>query len=672
MRIYRNNLFYLSRLILLYLPKSLYILLLFGGVFSLTFAQQTKKKLTVHDLLTAGSVSEPQFSPDGKWIAYTLAKREKWDGNKNSDIWLTAVDKSKTIQLTTAKENDVTPEWSSDGSKIAFISHRSDPPQVYFINLSGGEPKQITNSKNTITSFKWMESSSQIAYIADETRDSVIIKTEENAGGGYAAGTEFHGSALWAKTLEDTTPVKITDGSYFIKEMTPSPDGKYFALITALNSDEFNSYNRTFLLIINNAGQSIYSFNDAKAFSHPEFSPDNQKVAWIGCTVGYSSNNALFVYDLKSKTIKNLTEKFDPTIEEIKWLNNESLIFSTPRNVHTGIYKANLNGEITTLLEPYWAITSFNIPTSSEKIAFIGSKAQLPSELYLVATGGKPDAAVSLTNINQWVKNNFLIANSKVIKYTSIEGAIIEAVLTLPVGYNEKKKYPFIVLPHGGPDGIIMDRFSVFGQIFAAEDFIVFEPNFRGSIGYGSNFYAANRGRLGDIDYQDIMLGVDFLIKEGLVDSSKMVVGGWSYGGYMTNWILGHTTRFKAAVSVAGISNTVSMYAQSDINHGEVAEWEFKGVPVLNMENFNRASPINYLKNCTTPTLILHGEADARVPVAQAWELYRALKDINTEVEMVLYPDAGHSIAAPKQFADVMTRWVNWYKAHLGLVKKSQ
>lgn len=218
------------------------------------------------------------------------------------------------------------------------------------------------------------------------------------------------------------------------------------------------------------------------------------------------------------------------------------------------------------------------------------------------------------------------------------------------------------VFPHGGPDAISMDDFDVFRQIFGSDGFLVFEPNFRGSIGYGLEHYRANRGRFGDIDYKDIMLGVDYLIKKGIADAQRLVIGGWSYGGTMTYWAVGHTNRFKAAVAVAGVSNLISRYGQSDINYGDIARWELLDVPIKNPGNFLKASPLQFLGNCKTPILIMHGENDDRVPVMQAWEAYRALKDIGTDVEMVLYPKATHGINSPKQFADVLQRWISWYK----------
>jgi dipeptidyl aminopeptidase/acylaminoacyl peptidase len=275
-----------------------------------------------------------------------------------------------------------------------------------------------------------------------------------------------------------------------------------------------------------------------------------------------------------------------------------------------------------------------------------------------------PNKAKALDCPTEWMRDRDL-AGTRVITYNSFDGQAIEAVLTLPPGHDSNKSYPLVVLPHGGPDGMSMDDFSLTGQLFAQEGMMVLEPNFRGGIGYGSEFYKANRGRIGDIDYKDIMAGVDYLIREGMADSTKLVVGGWSFGGTMTNWIIGHTNRFKAAVSVAGVCDYYSRYGLGDINHSDVARWEFMGVPVLNPENFTRSSPIQFLHRCSTPTLIMHGENDYRVPVGQAWQSYRALTDAGVQVRFVLYPDADHGISAPKQYADVMTRWVEWYNQHL-------
>jgi dipeptidyl aminopeptidase/acylaminoacyl peptidase len=221
------------------------------------------------------------------------------------------------------------------------------------------------------------------------------------------------------------------------------------------------------------------------------------------------------------------------------------------------------------------------------------------------------------------------------------------------------------VLPHGGPDGMSLDDFSFLSQLFAQHGLLVFEPNFRGSIGQGREFYAANRGLIGDVDFRDIMAGVDYLVSSGRVDPSRMVVGGWSFGGTMTNWIVGHSGRFRAAVSVAGVSDYVSRYGVSDINFGEAAQWEFGRLLTDDIGFFVESSPIAHLKGATTPTLLMHGEEDRRVPVGQAHEMYRALKELGVEVRLVLYPNAGHGISNPHQFRDVLRRWLDWYETHL-------
>ena len=633
-------------------------------ILSPLFAQEGSEKFTIYDYLSQTNISSPQLSPDGQHIAYVISAKDKWDGKHTTNIWIVSNDGSKIMQLTNSDKSDRDPRWSPDCSKIAFLSFRSEKPQVYLINVNGGEAQELTQAEDGVTHFEWINNT-QITFSTTAPRDSIIVAREDSADGGYVVGTKALTSELWVQSVnDDLKATKITGNKYYISDFSSSADGQKFVMIISPDSDIFNKLISCEILVINRRGDEIFRYNDASVFSDVDFSPDNLKISFIGNTIGYSSNNALFVSDLESGITSNLTKDFDPTINSVEWLDNKTLIFDTPRNVYTGIYSIDLNREIKSILEPYWVVRNYSVNSKVKKIVFTASRSQIPTEMYVHTFGNNPEQAKPLTSLNYWIRDKKL-ATTKVIRYPSFDGTTIEAVVALPLGYIANESYPLLVIPHGGPDGIVMDNFHIFHQLFALEGIITFRPNFRGGIGYGSDFYAANRGRLGDIDYKDIMAGLDYLIKTEAVDTSKLVVGGWSYGGYMTNWIIGHSNRFKAAVSVAGIANTVSMYAQSDINHGAIAVWEFKGVPVLNMENFLRSSPLIFLKNCKTPTLILHGEADDRVPVVQAWEIYRALIDLSIDVEMVLYPDAKHGIRAPKQYADVFNRWIGWYRKYL-------
>jgi len=625
-------------------------------------SQEKINKFTTQDFLAMSSLSSPRISPDGTLIVYMFGEKEKWDSHANYNLWLISTDRTKRFQLTNSDKTDSNPLWSPDGSKIAFSSNRSGKSQVHVISMSGGESQQVTFAENGVSSYKWIDDTT-IACISPAPRDAALVKAEEEAGGGYIVGTQASTSDLWIQSLTDKSDTKkITGGTYYIMDMCPSPDGKYFVMITADNSDLYNQITASTVRLIDRDNNELFIFKEAESFDDVGFSPDGTKISFTGNTIGYSSQNSLFIYGLKTKELKNLTEKFDPTIRSVQWLDNNMITFLTLRHSYTGIYRVTVeDNDIQALLEPYFVTFAYSINPKTNSLCFYGARGQNPSKLYVHNFRDAASSAKAIYSPNEWITEKDL-ASTKIVRYPSYDGYTIEAVLTLPPFYDKTKKYPLMVLPHGGPDGMSLDDFGFFGQIFAQEGIIVFEPNFRGGIGFGSEMYKANRGRLGDIDYKDIMAGVDHLIEKGVANPEKLIVGGWSYGGYMTNWIIGQTNRFKAAVSVAGIANTVSMYAQSDINHGELARWEFKGVPVLNIKNFRRSSPIEFLHNCKTPTLILHGESDDRVPVAQAWEIYRALTDLGVEVQMVLYPGAGHGISAPKQFVNVMSRWVEWYK----------
>ncbi len=628
---------------------------------SVAFAQDNTY-VTIKDFMALDRIGQPQFSPDGNQVMFTVGVKKSWDSKNKVDIRFWNA-KSNDTKIVSSEKSYRNASWSPDGSKIGFTANIEDAPQVYAMS-KGGEPAAITNERKGVRDFRWIGNNA-VAYTLKEPISKNVKDFKKRTGGAKKVGTKISRSSLWIKSFDKDKAIKVTNGNFHVHEYDVSSDGKLFATVTSNDASLFNYLSESKFELIADNGKRLFQFNEGTVFAHPTFSPDNKRVAFIGCTTGYSSNNALFVLDVERQKIINLTKEFDPTIEQIEWLDNNTIAFLTPRNTASGIYKVHVKkGNIETLVPPHYVIWSFAVSPNGKSIAYTASSGSEPTELMVMNVGSDPKSARAITSVNQDIKQKKL-AKTMVIQYKSFDQTPIEAVVTLPADYKEGNKYPLMVLPHGGPDGIVKNNLGKIAQVFAARNYMVLEPNFRGSIGYGSTHYAGNRADLGGGDYQDIMIGVDHLIEKGMVDADKMVVGGWSYGGYMTNWIVGHTNRFKAAVSVAGIANTVSMYAQSDINHGKIAQWEFKGVPVTNMENYERSSPIKFMKNCKTPTLILHGEADSRVPVAQAWEMYRALEDLGIDHGMILYPGAGHGISNPKQHVNVFEEWIAWYEKYL-------
>ncbi|MBN4052473.1 S9 family peptidase, partial [Sphingobacteriaceae bacterium AH-315-L07] len=462
------------------ITRYLIVLLVFSKIL---YAGEPNEKFTVRDYLSMTSIRTPALSPDGKWVVYTATTKECWDCTGNSDLWLTTVDKSKTVQLTTSENQETLPQWSPDGSKVAFVSDRTGTMQVYYIKIDGGEAKKITDEANGVSKFTWYKDNKHIAYIIDDDRDSVVTKAEKEAGGGFDVTEQFTTSSLFTKKLSEDNKQKVIGGKYYIHEVAASPDGKHFLLSTAPTSDLYLKYNDGELKLISSKGEEKFAFKKGvKEISHPKFSPDGKKLSFIACTVGYSAANGLFVMDVSGREPKILTKDFDPTINETAWLNNTTLLFSTPRNVHTGFYTVSTNGgEVATVIKPYWVSSSWSYNSKTNSIAFTGSRAQIPTELYTTKLKSDPAKATLLTDANINYCKNKKLASSQVVQYKSYDGVQIEAVLSLPPDYKKGNKYPILVLPHGGPDGIIMDKFSAFGQFFAGEGFIVYEPNFRGS-----------------------------------------------------------------------------------------------------------------------------------------------------------------------------------------------
>lgn len=621
--------------------------------------------LGIEEYLARDTVGSPVLSPDGTMAAFTVGTKPSWDGERTTRIWLVPTTGGEPRQLTNAAASDWDPRWSPDGEKIAFLSRRTTPPQVFVIRVGGGEASQATSADKGVDDFRWIDAG-YLAFVSSEPRDPELEAAEEEANGGYEVGTTATTSSLWRQPIGDSAGAeRITDGGFFIDSFAAAPGGNTFALITAPSSDLYEIITGSELRLIDRDGNTLRVERPGRHPFDPEFSPDGREFSVVASSVGFSAADGLFVYQIDRPGGTNLTLDFDPTIVDTQWSDAATVAFSSIRGASCGVYAVSTaGGSVRTLLEPRLVVSEYSGPSADGQLVFVASLGSHDDRLMAHQVGGPPGAARTLYEPAPWLAERTL-ADTEVIHYPSFDGTELTAVVTLPLPPRPARGAPLLVLPHGGPDGMSLDDFSFLPQLFAQWGLLVFEPNFRGSIGQGREVYTANRGRIGDVDYRDIMAGVDFLIASGRADASRMVVGGWSFGGTMTNWIVGHSTRFRAAVSVAGVSDYVSRYGVSDVNHGEAALWEFGRLLTDDIEFFLAASPIAHLEGANTPTLLLHGEQDRRVPVGQSHEMYRALRELGVEARLVLYPGAGHGISDPHQFRDVLRRWLDWYEVHL-------
>lgn len=616
-------------------------------------------QLSIEEQLTMENISNVKIYTSK--ILFSKTTKDHWKGKTTSVITLTDLNGNNDKKLTD-NEYDYAPKWSPNGDYISFISYRNNLQQIYIIPATGGKPKMVSDGQNYISNYEWLHEK-MIAYVDDEPRDSVLVATEKLNGGGYKVGTEFYTNALWTYDIDTGIKKKITDGSYRIIDFTVSKDGKRLAIVGAKNYDTYESLVNSWVDVIDlESGRSLYKFNKANALNKVTFSPSGNQLAFTGSTEGFACNDGLFISNISSGETKNMTYDFDPTIEKIAWIDEKNISFSTPKNGYTGIYNVAITGKITTILNPYWVIYDFQI--IDDKIYFTASRSSKTKQLYKLSLNNNPEDALQVTNLNSALISK-IKTSSSILNYESYDGTKIQGIVVYPPEYTTAKKYPLMVIPHGGPDALVMDDFNWMGHFFADHGYVVFQPNFRGSIGYGRKLYAGNRNSFGDNDFEDIMAGVDVLVSSNNIDKNKLVIAGWSYGGYMVNWAITQTDTFKAAISVAGVANLVSLYGQHEFSNREIGLWEYKALPIYNVENYRKASPLFFVKKSKTPLLILHGANDTRSPTLQAWEMYRAMKDANKEVEMIIYPRAGHSISNPVQFKSVLTNWLDWANKYI-------
>jgi dipeptidyl aminopeptidase/acylaminoacyl peptidase len=648
----------------------------------LSISAQTSRPMTFDDVMAMKTVSSTAISPDGKQVAYTLAYADMKDNERRSEIWVVATSGGSARRFTMGK-NDAAPQWSPDGQWLAFISTRGTgeaaKPQIYVISPFGGEADKLTDAKTGVSSFTWSPDSKRIAYIAQVPLTEAEEKKQKDKDDAQVIDTNFRFTRLWTIDVNSTASSservakEIVKADLVLSDAQFSPDGKRLSY-TANPTPKADDGSLSDIYIANADGsdtpRKLYE-NDGPD-NGARWSPDGK---WISFSSRDAKNGTLgfpglHVIAADGGTPRQVTPNLDRSVSPAIWSRDgTTLYFSAVHRTTSQLFSVPVaGGEVKMLTSADAMLGSLTFTSNKDKIAFTRTDLQHPADVYVSSLASFNPT--KLTDHNPQLKG-IALGRGEIIRWKSRDGMEIEGILIYPVGYEAGKRYPLIANIHGGPSGVWTQSFpggwNNYAHIWAGKGWAVFLPNVRGSSGYGEKFLLANVKDWGGGDFQDIQTGLDDVIKRGIADPEKLGQAGWSYGGYMTAWTLTQTNRFKAVMVGAGLTNMFSMYSTNDLQR--ILEGYFGAQPWDDLESYwTKTSAMAHIKKAKTPTLILHGAQDQRVPIGQAQELYMGLKKNNVPVQLVFFPREGHGLQEPRHQLDKMKREYAWFAKYvLGL-----
>jgi dipeptidyl aminopeptidase/acylaminoacyl peptidase len=630
--------------------------------------------LTVEDYATMPSISAPQFSPDGKRIAYVVTQADLGRSAYNSDIWIINADGTGNRQLTRAAGTDNDPQWSPDGKRIAFVSDRDGRASIYLISPDGGEAEQLVDVPTRVEDFEWSPDGSRIAFLRSDESSAEEQRRVREKDDARILGESTRRAHLHVVDVATRTPRRLTTGDFSIFNISWSPDGKTIAFDRAAGPGLDQLYHTDIYVISSDGGEPRPLVVRTGMDRIPKFSPDGRSIAFTswGGEHDWLLEQQLYVTDIEGKGARKVSGAYDRTLESSFLWSPDSrfLWFEGPMNTTNQLFRVNVDGTaFRNVTNVQGLVDDVDIDFASDRMAFVYQDLDSPPELYVSPL--KSFAPRPLTDHNAAFRDR-AIGKTEVIRWKNPQdGREIEGLLTLPVGYTAGKRYPLLTFVHGGPASRFDQGFLGYlgyiypPQVFAARGFAVLRPNPRGTGGYGGDFRAANRNDWGGMDWVDINAGIDSLISRGVADPQRLGLMGWSYGGYIASWAIGHGgERFDAISIGAPLVDLLSFHGTADIRDF-IPSYFRPGGARFTLDQLRERSPLWHLRKIDTPVLIQHGEADDRVPLSQGVMLYRMLQEMGVNVTMVVYPRTPHTPREPKLRVDSARRNIEFFEKHV-------
>ena len=662
--------------------------LLLGLAGSCPILGQTRRGITPEDYFSFQFISDPHLSPDGKAVAYVLTVIDQKKNRRESSVWSALIDGSGPPRRLSAEGfSSSAPRWSPDGKTLAILSTRNldsstgekTRAQIYLLPMTrGGEAAILTKLKNGVESFQWSPDGTRIVVVSasgptdgiaaadrkSDVRHYTHIQYKFNDTGWYDDKRQH----LWIVNVPDGEAKQITDGQNW-NDTDPqwSPDGARIAFVSDRTGKLYDESHNTDVWVIPAASGTLNKISDhAFEDENPRWSADGKQILFTGKTA-YHQFHKLYVADSAGRSTSQLAVKdLDIIPTELHWTSRGSLLFVAGVKGESQIFRADPSAHtFASVTAGPRGVHALDVNETAEKLVYLASNFEHLDDLYVASLDGSNER--QLTHLNSALWPQLDLQPVERLPYKSTDGWPVEGFFVKPLGWQPGKKYPMVLVIHGGPRGMFgVDWYHEF-QVYAAKGWAVFFCNPRGSTGYGEKFERGEINNWGVMDYQDIMAGVDAALKQyPWIDANNLGVTGGSYGGYMTNWIVSHTNRFKAAVTLRAVSNFISDDGTRDGAYGH--EEYFKGLLFDAFDQYWEASPLKHARNVRTPTLILHSDLDFRVPIEQGEQWFRALQHYGVPSELVLFPRENHNLTRtgePKHLVESLNWQLYWFDRYL-------